>query len=157
MLCIKINKQILIDNGEIPYLKAEAEANTTGDYKGVPWIVNFPIAPNVYFQWFKSWASCKYFPIIRDYRFRPSKGNRGNSPVEKLTTLKREHGMEFVLEKYTRTPNKSYYAKYYERKKLEALEQEEKRKAEEKEDILFDFTQDDDEIEQQLLKLKELA
>lgn len=89
------NKNKILKEGKIPYIKADAEGNK--DYKGVPWIVyRHPLDFLIF--WKKSKNSRKYNPMLNDYSFIPARGV--SSFVSKLGEFKKDR--EKALLTYTR-------------------------------------------------------
>ena len=91
------NKAKLLEEGKVPYMKADSEQYM---YAGVKWLAyHDPI--DFFFQWDTKWLTKKLNPVLKDYKFKPARGNY--SIVTRLQKVKQDR--ERALALYTRTLN----------------------------------------------------
>lgn len=95
------NKNKLIEEGKIPYLKADAEkAKEQGiEYHGVKWI-DYLKGIRLYYDWELKNVQFIRIPNIKDFSFIPYNGN--GSAIVKLTTLRKSLTDEELINKYKR-------------------------------------------------------
>lgn len=92
------NKNKLLEQGKIPYIKADAENNP--NYKGEQWIV-YRSPLDFFIQWRRNTLSQQLNPMLADYSFIPARGN--NSFVSRLGEFKKD--VTKALKTYTREDN----------------------------------------------------
>ena len=89
------NKAKILAKGGIPYLKKDED---TYMYKGEKWLeYHDPI--DFFFHWGTKWITKELNPFIKDYKFKPARGNY--SIVTKLQQVKQDKERCFAL--YTNT------------------------------------------------------
>lgn len=91
-------KKEILEQGGIPYIKADAENNE--NYEGIKWLYYHP-AIDFYLHWHTKWITIELNPFIKDYKYSPARGV--NSIVTKLQHVKQDR--EHALSLYTRTLN----------------------------------------------------
>ncbi len=79
------NKQRIIDKGQIPYYKAEAEVQGE-DYQGVQWLEHYK-GRDLWFNWRYNLTPALLIANIRNYVFIPFRGTHGS--VAKLIEYKK--------------------------------------------------------------------
>lgn len=92
------NKAKLLEQGLIPYKKADAESQE--NYQGVKWLEYHPVI-DFFIHWRTSYIAIKYNNNLGKYSFNPARGNYGF--VSKFLDVKRDRARAERL--YTHTLN----------------------------------------------------
>jgi hypothetical protein len=98
----KIAKKKLIDNGQIPYCQVDKDlADKEGkEYKGVEYLVRYDEPYTLLFRWSRTTKNFIRLVQSKEYVFKPSRGNLGNSAMELLTKYKNSFTKEEFENKF---------------------------------------------------------
>ena len=93
------NKNKLLEEGKIQYLKADAEkAKEEGkEYKGIQWLENIKTL-GMFFKWELKNVQYVRIPNLANYNFIPYDSRRG--PVEQLNSLRKKYTEEELIKKF---------------------------------------------------------
>lgn len=100
-----INKQKLIEQGKVPYMKADAEKalKENKPYNGVPWLIYHNSENSLWFNWSYGLRPALILPNIRNYVFVPLRGTSG--AVAKLQEFRKSLSKDEFNERFN-NPNK---------------------------------------------------